>query len=229
MICDLLAPTAEEPTASVIQADYGSSTSNSFIYLDGTNGSSSWISVPSSPELTTFTGTTLNDPRPSPASGMSLALANSTANGKSLVIKFSTLTLSKIKVLFATRGTGTGFDTHSWEWSTDNVTYTSCGSNAANKTSTWAVETVDLTSIEAINNAETVFLKLTVSGATSSSGNNRIDNLFIIEDSQAPVPAFNPANTANDVAISVTPTISFNESIEYDINGFLNDNYQHQL
>ncbi|HOO99286.1 MAG TPA: DUF5689 domain-containing protein [Bacteroidales bacterium] len=209
----LLAPTSEVPTASVIQADYGSSTSNSFIYLDGTNGSSSWISVPTSPELTAFSGTTLNDPRPTPASGMALALANNTANGKSLVIKFSTLALSKIKVLLATRGTSTGFDTHSWEWSTDNISYTACATNAANKTSTWSVETVDLTSIEAINNAATVYLKLTVTGATSSSGNNRIDNLFIIEDSQAPIPDFDPENEATDVAIGVIPTVTYNEAI----------------
>ena len=69
---DLVTSADGSPTASVINADNGVLSANATVYLDGTNGSSSWVSGTTSPELTAFTGTTLADPRPSPAAGMAM-------------------------------------------------------------------------------------------------------------------------------------------------------------
>jgi hypothetical protein len=211
----LIAPTSTVPTSSVINSDYGILSLNATAYLDGSNGSSSWISVVTNPELTTFAGSTLNDPRITPTAGNALAIANSSANGKSIVFKFSTLGYSAISISFTTRGTSTGFNTHAWEWSTDNSTYTAFGSNTANTTSTFITKNLNLTSITAVNNSSTVYIRLTVSGATSGSGNNRIDNFVVsaLADIDAPIPTFNPLNLASDVAITVAPTITFNEPI----------------
>jgi hypothetical protein len=205
---DLVTSADGSPTASVINADNGVLSANATVYLDGTNGSSSWVSGTTSPELTAFTGTTLADPRPSPAAGMALALANSDANGKSVVFKFSTTGYSGIVALFATRGTGTGFDTHTWEWSTDNSTYNALIIFPANKTSTWTVEVLDLRSISEIDNASEVYLKLTVTGCTSASGNNRIDNFVVVNDELPPLPIFDPYEDVPFTAtIDVTKTV----------------------
>jgi len=212
----LLAPTDAVPTASVINADYGALAADATIYLNGTNGSSTWISVTSSPELTTFLGSTVNDHRTVQNAGMALALANSSANGKSVIFKFSTSGYQNISLSFATRGTSTGFSSHSWEWSTDNVNYTAFGTSTANTTSTWLLRNLDLSGISAVNNASVVYIKLTVSGASYASGNNRIDNFVvsgIAPDITAPNPSFIPANAAVDVTVSVIPTITFDETI----------------
>jgi hypothetical protein len=212
----LIAPTATVPTVSEISADFGTLSASATAYLDGTNGSSVWSSTTTNPELTTFSGNVLNDPRATPAAGNALALANMSANGKYVVFKFSTLGYSDISATFATRGTATGFNTHVWEWSTDNVTYTSFLTNTANNTTTWSTEVVDLSGISAVNNISTVYLRLTVTGASAATGNNRIDN-FVIKstppDTQAPVATFVPADAATDVATDVAPTITFDEAI----------------
>jgi hypothetical protein len=191
----LVAASDALPTANVINADFGPLASNATIYLNGTNGSSTWVSVTTNPELTAFGGSTLNDPRTPTNSGNALSLANSTANGKSVIFKFTTLGYQGVLLSFSTRGTATGFNAHTWEWSTDNVTYTAFGTNTANTTSTFLQKTIDMTAVTAVNNAPNVYIKLTVSGATSSAGNNRIDN-FVIKatDVTPPISTFNPAN-----------------------------------
>jgi hypothetical protein len=69
---------------------------------------------------------------------------------KSVVLKFSMNGYENPILTFATRGTSTGFNTHQWAWSTDNVTYTNFGTNTANTTSTFLLRTLDLGSIDAL-------------------------------------------------------------------------------
>lgn len=134
----------------------------------------------SNPERTAFAGNTLNAFAGGDATaGLALALANTSANNKSAIFSLSTLGYEDLVLSFTTRGTGTGFDTHAWSWSTDGVNYTPFTSIAANQTSTWSIETVDFSSISALENIPTAYLMLTVSGATSTSGNNRFDNIQI--------------------------------------------------
>ena len=212
----LVAPTATVPTISVINADNGILSANATTYLDGTNGSSVWLSPSTNPELTTFGGSSLNDPRTTPVSGNSLSLANSNANGKKVVFKFATTGYTKIGITFVTRGTSTGFNNHAWEWSTDNVTYTAFGLNTAINTSTFTLKTLDLSSIPNVENQPAVYIRLTVSGATSATGNNRIDNFVVkgtLPDTQAPVATVVPGSGVTDVAINSPITITFDEAI----------------
>ncbi len=221
----LLAPTTDVPTAKAIPADNGPLMANANAYLDGTNGSSDWTSVASSPELTAFGGSTLNDPRATPTAGMAMALANMSANGKYVVFKFATTGYSNICFSFATRGTASGFTTHSWAWSTDNVTYTDFASVPAVITSTWAIENHNLANVTALNNASEVYIRLQVDGATTTSGNNRIDNFVVYSDVTAPVATMVPADGATDVAIDVNPTITFDEAARNtDASEITNDN-----
>lgn len=131
------------------------------------------------PERTAFGGSTLNAfPGGEVLAGQALALASSTANGKSALFSFSLLGYESLAVSFATRGTGTGFNTHLWSWSTDGINFTPlAGNNTAVTTSTFEVKTVDFSGASGLNNAAAAYLMLTVSGATSTSGNNRFENI----------------------------------------------------
>ena len=135
------------------------------------------MSTATSPELTVFAGSVLNDPRETPAAGKALTIANNSANGKSLIIKFSMTDLKNAEISFATRGTSTGFSSHNWAWSTDGTNFTDFGENSAVVTTSFVVKTLPLGNL--VDNEDVVFLKLTFDGATTASGNNRIDNLVI--------------------------------------------------
>lgn len=156
---------AAPATINVIPATVGTGT----IYLDGTHGSSLWESTTSNPQLTMF-GTT----------DKALALANSSSNGFSLVILMATTDLENINIAFSTRGTGTGFNTHTWGYSTDGTTFTDLpGNNTAVTATSFTNKSVDFSSITAINDQATVYIRLTVDGATTTGGNNRINDLVI--------------------------------------------------
>jgi uncharacterized protein (TIGR03382 family) len=80
-----------------------------------------------------------------------------------------------LAVSYAVRGTSSGFTTHIWAWSTDGVSFTDFGSVSGTNVSTYFVAT--LNTLTALDNASTAFLRLTFTGATTSSGNNRLDNI----------------------------------------------------
>lgn len=157
----------DTPTAFI--ANFGTAS----LYLDGNNGSSNWLSS----ELNSFTGTTLNA-----GSGFStvtsgaasLALVNSTANGKSIVFVFNMTGYQNLEVSYATRRTSTGFNTQTWDYSTDGSTWVNIESLESLPTS---FSIITLTEISGLDNSELAYLRLTVDGASSASGNNRIDNL----------------------------------------------------
>ncbi|MBL7904239.1 MAG: chitobiase/beta-hexosaminidase C-terminal domain-containing protein [Bacteroidales bacterium] len=179
------ATNAAPNTPNAIAANYGNQLTAMF-YADGTNGSSLWASPSSNPQLTAFGGSTLNDPRPTQVSGNAITLANSSANGQSVVFKYSMTGYENPIITFVTRGTSTGFNTHQWAWSTDNVTYTNFGTNTANTTSSFLLRTLDLSTIDAVDQAAEVYIRLTVSGASSATGNNRLDNIVIDATPAAP-------------------------------------------
>lgn len=149
------------------------------LYADGTNGSSIWKTSSSGNELTAQAGTTTNDPRTPAGAGNALTLANSSANGKSIVIKFSMTELRDPSLSFTIRSTATGFSNHAWSWSTDGSAFTAFSSYTTNQTSTYYLQTLNLASVSELDGAALVYLKLTVSGATASNGNNRLDNMIL--------------------------------------------------
>lgn len=173
-------------TVNVIPASTGTGT----IYLNGTNGSSLWTSAPTI-QLNAFAG--LN-------STQSLALVANSTNDSSGVFVFSTTGYENINFSYQTRWSGiTAFSVHSWSYSTDGVTFTALPSVMTSPASTsFTLKTADLSAITAINNQATVYLKLTVSGATASGGNNRIEDFVITGTvpgalTSAATPTFTPA------------------------------------
>jgi MYXO-CTERM domain-containing protein len=186
-------------TPKVLAANFGSGT----IYLDGTNGSSNFASVASNPQLTAFSGTAVNA---NTSIGMAtstsvgaLGIANSSSNGSKMVFAFNMSSLANLSFTFAAQRTSTGFtgivietstDGSSWNaWTT--LTSTSAGSplvySGPIKDSFANSGVISVASTATLDNATTAYVRFTFSGASSASGNNRLDN-FIFSADAVPAP-----------------------------------------
>lgn len=157
-------------TVTTIAADGGSGT----LFADGSNGSSMWTSATSNGQFTAFSGSTLNALN-GDASGLALALANLSANGYSIVFAIDMTGFSGLDISYATRGTATGFNSQVWSWSTDGANFTDF--ETVSGTNVTSFFTATLGTLNALDGASTAFVRLTVDGATSSAGNNRLDNV----------------------------------------------------
>jgi len=185
-------------TPKVITANFGAGT----IYLDGSNGSSNFFQPATgstNTELNAFGGTSLNADT---TIGMStvttgaaaLAIVGGSgafpppANGKSMVFKFSMANLANLSISYATQRTGTGFTSQVLEYSTDGATWSSIGSNDSIQGS-FSVNSPVVTSFSTngLNGATVAYVRMTLTGATTTTGNNRFDN-FIFSADVIPAP-----------------------------------------
>jgi hypothetical protein len=171
------ATVASPATPTSVAANFGLQASTAMLYADGTNGSSAWLQ---STELNAFSGTVINDPREGTniLSGKSYCPVHSSANGKSMVIAFTMTDYKDPIMTYATQRTASGFTTQQWAWSTDNVTYTDFASITSIAAS-FETKTLDMSTINQLDQAATVYLRVTFTGATTTSGNNRLDNIVI--------------------------------------------------
>ena len=196
-------------TQTLIMADGGLLT-DATMYLDGTNGSSEWIAAT---ELNRFQGTSVNL-LDGFVAGHDLALKNSTANGKSVVFKISTTGFQGLMLTYAFKRTATGYNECVWAYSTDGANFTT----AETKTYSAAVsyqnaEVVDMSGVTALNNQAVVYIKLTVDGCTSGSGNIRMDNVTFGAYPDGP-DVYAPYVTNVTVADSNLVTVTFNEDLD---------------
>jgi hypothetical protein len=160
---------------------------NGFLYLDGTNSSSNWTSSSgASREINAFAGTNVNATNglsTTTTSPAAFALVNTTANNKSIVFKFDMSGYKDLVISLAAQRTGTGFTSQVWEGSSNGTTWSSIGTLVSGTTSGTIRDTfantgvLTLASFANVDNASTAFVRVTFSGATSASGNNRIDNI----------------------------------------------------
>ncbi len=148
--------------------------------------------------VVTFAGTTVNAISPDPA-GNDMALTGGTVtpppvnNGKSIVFSISTLGKSDLAMTFAIRRSATGFaDPTDIPPSADTVSYSSNGGGSYTTLTTFSIPTnsstsileqFDFSTVPALNNNADVRIKITFDGATTQSGNNRIDNVQFFDDS----------------------------------------------
>jgi hypothetical protein len=160
---------------------------NGFLYLDGTNGSSNWTSSSTNTrEINAFTGTIVNATNglsSTTTSPAALALLNTTANNKIIVFKFDMTGYKDLVVSLAAQRSNAGFTSQTWEGSSNGTDWSSIGtliSGTVSGTITASYATsgiLTLNSYSGIDNASTAFVRVTFEGATSDSGNNRIDNI----------------------------------------------------
>ena len=179
-------------TPTTLVANFGAGS----LYLNGTNGSSSFF-IPATgstnTEVNSFSGTTVNADAgiglsTTTTGAAALAIANSSANGKSLAFLLNLTGLQNLTVSLAAQRTNSGFTSQVWETSSDGTNWSTWGSftsgtAAGTLASSFATSGVlSLTGTSALDNAATAYVRVTFTGATSSSGNNRLDNIIFNAD-----------------------------------------------
>ena len=169
-------------TPRSFDANFGSGT----LSLDGTNGSSIW-SVTN--ELNGFAGTSVNagDDFSSITTGAgALGLmggSGNSANGKQAVFSFSMSGFEGLSISLAAQRTATGFSSQLWEYSADGVNYQGIGTLMSGSTAGSIAGTYSTSGIlsfeplSGLDNVGTAFVRVTFDGATSATGNNRLDNI----------------------------------------------------
>ena len=177
--------------AKLYTANFGSGA----LYLNGTNYASDWSVSSTSAilrELNAFTGTAQNTSgygfsttTTSPAclafiGGGTASSGNYTANGKSGVFTVSMSGYKDLSISLAASRTASGFTSMAWEVSKNGSSWTSVGTLSSGTTAgtiTTSFSTLTLSTITALDNATTAYVRFTVTGATAQSGNLKIDNV----------------------------------------------------
>src|ERR1051325_8969237 len=135
-----------------------------------------------------FAAGTSNNARQGDIAGQALSLQGGTSNannGRNITLNVSTAGFSDIVVSLATQGTSTGFDSNQFQYSLDGINFVDFGAPYAPLTALGTVPLVfSLSSILGLNNNPNAAFRIVFNGATSSTGNNRIDNV-VFEGSSA--------------------------------------------
>jgi hypothetical protein len=138
-----------------------------------------------------FAAGTTNNARQGDLAGQALSLQGGTGNannGRNLTFNISTVGFSDILVSFATQGTSTGFNSNQFQYSLDGITFVDFGPPYIPLTAFGTVPVVfSLSSILGLNNNPNAAFRIVFNGATSSTGNNRIDNV-VFEGTNASIP-----------------------------------------
>ena len=138
-----------------------------------------------------FAAGTTNNARQGDIAGQALSLQGGTGNannGRNLTFNVSTLGFSNIIVSFATQGTSTGFNSNQFQYSLDGVNFLDFGPPYVPLTAFGTLPLVfSLSSILALNNNPNAAFRIVFNGATSSTGNNRIDNV-VFEGTNGSIP-----------------------------------------
>jgi hypothetical protein len=138
-----------------------------------------------------FAAGTSNNSRQGDIAGLALQFQGGTGtanNGRNITFNVSTLGFANIVVSFATQGTGTGFNSNQFQYSLDGITFINFGSPFTPAAGFGAVPIVfSLGNIVGLNGNPNATFRIVFDGATSSTGNNRIDNI-VVEGSSTTIP-----------------------------------------
>jgi hypothetical protein len=144
-------------------------------------------------------GSTLNGEEGEPA-GQALRLSGYANNGKDLTWMVSTAGYDSIGVIFVTQRSSTGFSDNQFLYSIDSgASWTNFGDSFDPGTS-FALQSFDLSSITGLNGNPDAGFRIIFGGATSSTGNNRIDNLVVAGNPAVP-PGLNPVPEPSTMAL----------------------------
>src|SRR5262245_13785975 len=130
-----------------------------------------------------FAAGTTNNARLGDIAGQALSLQGGTGNannGRNLTFNVSTVGFSNIVVSFAIQGTSTGFNSNQFQYSLDGITFVDFDVAFDPATAFGTVPLVcRVASIAGVNNNASAAFPIVFNGATSSTGNNRIDNIVV--------------------------------------------------
>ena len=138
-----------------------------------------------------FAAGTTNNARLGDTAGQALSLQGGTSvanNGRNITFNVSTVGFSNIVVSFATQGTSTGFNSNQFQYSLDGTNFIDFGPPYTPATVFGTLPLVfTLSSIAGLNNNPNAAFRIVFNGATSSTGNNRIDNI-VVEGTSTTIP-----------------------------------------
>ncbi|HEY6502517.1 MAG TPA: T9SS type A sorting domain-containing protein [Chitinophagaceae bacterium] len=127
-----------------------------------------------------FGGSTLDAPGfTTSTAGESFCVVSSNNNASSLIIHASTLGFKDIQLTYATRGTASGFTTQTIDYTLDGTNYVNSTTLTGRNVTSFSLQTISFVALTAANNNPNFKIRITVSGATSTSGNNRFDNIRV--------------------------------------------------
>ena len=130
-----------------------------------------------------FAAGTGNNARLGDLAGQALSLQGGTGtanNGHNITFSVSTVGFANIIVSFATQGTSTGFNLNQFQYSLDGTNFVDFGAPYTPASAFGATPVVfNLSSIAGLNNNPNAAFRIVFAGATSSTGNNRIDNIVV--------------------------------------------------
>lgn len=149
--------------------------------------------------------------------------------GGNLIFALPTTGVSDVVVKYVTRRSGSGAGTQIVEYTTDGSSYIPFTEITMTETPT--LITLNFTEITGVNNNPNFKIRLSFQqGSAGTVGNNRIDNLTLdgktsAIDNNPPSVVFNPANNAQNVLLTIKPTLTFNKAIRMvDNTPITNDN-----
>ena len=138
-----------------------------------------------------FAAGTLTNARQGDLAGQALSLQGGTGNannGRNITFNVSTAGFSAIVVSFATQGTSTGFTSNQFQYSLDGVTFVDFNPAFTPPAAFGSSPIVfTLSGITGLDNNPNAAFRIVFNGATSATGNNRIDNL-VVEGSNTTIP-----------------------------------------
>jgi hypothetical protein len=164
-----------DPPSNANVTTYASDTGSGSLVLAG-------ISSNASAGILNLAGTT-NNALPSTLAGQALAIEGSgtsggsaTNNGGTLTFSFNLSNYVDPVFSFSSRfSSSSGFDNNTVSYSTDGSSFTSFGSYTL--TQSFAAKTFDLSSISAVDNSSSVYVRITLLNANAGGANNRLDNV----------------------------------------------------
>ncbi len=148
--------------------------------------------------IQSFGGDTLNA-QPSFVAGGSLSPQGGPSNGNNgmfIDLNVSLTGFEDIVVSWAQRGTASGFTSRAFSYSTNGVDFTTFATDTGALSATWVLESYDLSTIVALNDAASATFRITLNGASGATGNNRFDNLTV---AGTPIPE--PSAAASILAL----------------------------
>lgn len=110
--------------------------------------------------------------------GTAAGVQSNANNGRYVQLSFSMAGLHDLKLVYAYEGFGGHFGNHAWSYSTDGTNFTPF--TTLTPTQSPQTLTLDFSGIAALNDAGTVYLRDTMSGATLSTSASRFDNVHVI-------------------------------------------------
>lgn len=146
--------------------------------------------------------------------GNALSMTNTNVNTWTLTLGGSGLyQFTSYKIYFQSQRSSDGATTVTLAYSTDGSTYTNASTTASPGNGSFTEATIDLSAVTGLNNQAAVYIKFSGSGATSSSGTLRIDNLEIQGTESASETSginttFNGAVTAPSLTVTGNTTVS---------------------